>query len=278
MLESRNFSPSRQLAPYVRRYYIFRAELPAQFEILDNLLSETAFIRLLIRGDWAAKTQDGIWSGFGLAPFIGSNSRPMPVRVRGAFDVVGVALRAAGWAALFREPASELADTILPMEDIWGDAALRLHANVADAGPDDAAVIAVLEAALKARIAALDNAAPVETMLAFEEIARNDCTVLVSDVAARLGLSIRQFERISYATFGHAPKVVLRRSRFLDMAQAMRGFGAPSVEHLAALRYSDQSHRNREFRHFAGMTAGQFEKAVTPLFTTGLKLRAEGIY
>jgi len=42
------------------------------------------------------------------------------------------------------------------------------------------------------------------------------------------------------------------------------------------LRYFDQSHLNREFRHFFGMTPGQFEKATTPLFTAGLKLRADG--
>lgn len=278
MLQSRNSLPSPALAPYVRRFYVFRADLPAGLEIMDTLLSETAFIRLLIRGDWSAKGMDGNWSGFGTTPFVGANSRPMPVRVRGAFLVVGVAIRPAGWAGLFREPASDLADRIVPMEDIWGDSAVRLHADVAAAGEDDAAIVAVLEAALTARLAALGNVPPVRSMLDFEEVVRNDPIMLVGDVAARLGLSVRQFERICHATFGHGPKIVLRRSRFLDMAQAMRGFGAPSVEHLAALHYSDLSHRNREFRHFFGMTAGQFEKAVTPLFTAGLKLRAEGIY
>ena len=61
------------------------------------------------------------------------------------------------------------------------------------------------------------------------------------------------------------------------MATAMRGFSDPDQELLAALRYFDQSHRTREFRHFIGMTPGTFEKAVTPLLTAGLKLRAEGL-
>ncbi len=107
-------------------------------------------------------------------------------------------------------------------------------------------------------------------------IARHDSTMPVADAAARLRLSTRQLERICRATFGHTPKVVLRRSRFLDTSQAMRGFGEPSADQLAALRYFDQSHLNREFRHFFGMTPGSFERTATPLFTAGLKLRADG--
>ena len=57
------------------------------------------------------------------------------------------------------------------------------------------------------------------------------------------------------------------------MAAALRGFGNASDEELAALRYFDQSHRNREFRRFIGMTPGQFAATPTPLLTAGLELR-----
>ncbi|WP_443970511.1 helix-turn-helix domain-containing protein [Sphingobium sp. CR28] len=278
MLESRNYVPSAVLAPFVRRHYIFRADLPAEFELVDHILPETAFIRLLIAGDWAAKMPDGTWAQFGPCPLVGSCSQPLCVRVRGGFIVVGVSLRPGGWPSLFRQPASVVSDRVVATDDLWDGDAERLHRAVADAGNDDLAMIAVVEAALLARIAALGNISPSEPMLAFEEIAQQDCTVRVTDAADRLELSVRQLERHCHATFGHAPKMVLRRARFLDMAQALRGFGSPSQEHLAALGYIDQSHRNREFRHFFGMTAGKFEKAVTPLFTAGLKLRSEGLY
>lgn len=279
MLQSHNYIPCAAIASFVRRYYVFRAGLPSQMEIVDQLLSETAFIRLLVAGDWTAQLPDDSWCSFGLAPLIiGSNAQPMKVRVRGPFLVVGVSLRPGGWSGLFSQPASDLADRITPLAQLWGEPASRLYDEVVAAGEDDAAIIAVVEGMLLARLAAMGNPLPSPSMLAFEEMARNDCTLRVTDIADRLGLSVRQFERQCYAAFGHSPKTVLRRSRFLDMAQVMRGFGAPSSEHLAALRYTDQSHRNREFRHFFGMTPGAFEKAVTPLFTAGLKLRSEGLY
>ena len=73
------------------------------------------------------------------------------------------------------------------------------------------------------------------------------------------------------------PKAVLRRSRFLDMAAAVRGMRQPDEEEQAALRFSDQSHLNREFRYFIDMTPGTFEKAQTPLLNAVLQLRVDGL-
>ena len=276
LLLSRSYAPSDDLAAYVRRHYVFDARLPDDFVLIDKLMSETAMIRILLEGDWAAETADGQWSNFGRIPLMGPNGIPWRVRVRGPFLVVGVALRPCGWAGLFEDSAREIADGAVPLDRSWGDLGRQLLDDVAGAA-DDAAVVEAIERVLRRRLAALDGPPPSQAMALFEDIARHDSTIQVADAARRVGLSVRQLERHCYATFGHSPKVILRRSRFLDMAQAMRGFGDPSADQLAALRYFDQSHLNREFRHFFGLTPGQFEKVTTPLFTAGLKLRADGL-
>lgn len=276
LLLSRSYSPSDDLCGHVRRHYVFHAQLPDDFILIDKLMSETAMIRILLSGDWAAETGPGQWSTFGAIPLMGSNGIPWRVRVSGPFLVVGVALRPSGWAGLFNQPAREIADRAVPLSDYWGDLAQQLFDDVRDAS-DDAAVVKAIERALRTRLAALDGPPPSAQMARFEEIARNDSTIHVAEAARRVGLSIRQLERQCYATFGHSPKVILRRSRFLDMAQAIRGFGDPTADQLAALRYFDQSHLNREFRHFFELTPGQFERVTTPLFTAGLKLRADGL-
>jgi AraC-like DNA-binding protein len=177
---------------------------------------------------------------------------------------------------VFDVSAKEIADGAAPLGDLWGDLAERLHAEVV-AATDDAQIVAAIERAIRARLTRSHWRAPLATMAQFEEIARNDSTILIAAAAQQLGLSTRQLERQCYATFGHGPKAILRRSRFLDMTQAMRGFSEPSAEQLAALRYFDQSHLNREFRHFFGLTPGIFDRTPTPLFTAGLKLRADGV-
>ncbi len=274
MLLSRTYRPSADLAPYIRRFYVFEATLPEGAVIEDFLLAETAFVRCLIRGDWAAETSPGQWSTAGNVVFFGANSRPLRVRVKGGFAVTGFAIRPSGWHALFRDSHKSLSDKMLPLQQLWGEIADTMFAGVANAADDDAKLVA-MENALRERIA-LVHAPEIDIQMArFEAIARTDSTIRVEDAAKEIGLSMRQLERRCLATFGLSPKAVLRRSRFLDSAAAFRGFSNPNESELDALRYFDQSHMNREFKRYTGMTPRTFAKAVTPLQTAGLKLREE---
>lgn len=276
MLLSRNYAPSEALAPYVRRHYVFEARLPPGVTVIDRLLGETAFIRIPLEGSWHGERAPDQWRGARPIVVCGANARPFKVKVEGEFRIIGVALRPSGWRSLFDFPARDAADEVIPLGDCWGEAAGALRERVANT-PDDEAIVAAIEGAIADRIALSGGAPPDPRMRAFEDIARRESTIRVTDAAARLELSARQMERQCYAAFGHSPKAVLRRGRFLDMAQALRGFSSPSEEELAALRYFDQSHLNREFRHFIGMTPGAFAQAQTPLLTAALKLRADGL-
>lgn len=277
MLLSRTYRPSADLAPYIRRFYVFEAELPEGFGIEDFLLSETAFVRVLIKGDWAGETAPGEWSAPGRSLFFGANALPFKVRVRGSFAVAGAALRPSGWRALFGVSHSLYADRLLRLDEVWAESDSDL-AEAMESAADDAGKIAILEQAVRARLALLRRPAVDEELARFEVIARTDSTRLIEDIAAELGLSTRQFERRCQHGFGLTPKAVLRRSRFLDMAAALRGFSSPSEQDLAALRYYDQSHLGHEFKRFTGMTPAVFAQAVTPLQTAGLKLREESKY
>ncbi len=274
LLRSRNYPPSPALADVIARHYVFSVNAPDDFELVDRLLAETAFIRILIRGDWATEAALGQWTNVGRMVFSGPNARPLTVRVRGGFHVVGIAFCPAGWRTLFDHPANAYTDQMLSLHDLWGDASDRLFAAIAALrDDDDNAVVATIEAHLAALIQSRGGIVVEPAMAEFELIARTDSTIMIRDAATRIGMSSRQLERHCRASFGMSPKTVLRRSRFLDMASAMRGLSQPSEQELTELRYYDQSHRNREFRHFIGMTPGQFAQTPTPLLTAGLELR-----
>lgn len=123
MLLSRNYPPSPEMAPYIARHYVFSANLPDDFTLVDQLLSETAFIRILLCGDWAGELSPGNWVCPGKVLFFGPNACPLRVRVHGGFDVVGVALRPCGWNALFDRPTSDFVDRMLRLGEVWGDRA-----------------------------------------------------------------------------------------------------------------------------------------------------------
>jgi len=275
VLLSRNYPPSPHLAHFIRRHYVFVADLPNDLEIIDQLLSETAFVRILLRGDWAAETAPDEWTKAGRCVLFGANANPLRVRVRGPFTVAGFGIKPGGWRALFAQSADGFTNRMVPLADAWGSIADAMFASVAAAKTDEA-MVAAMEAAIAAQLAKIGRPREDPLITRFEAMARLDSTAKIEDVAALLGKSVRQIERLCLKSFGMSPKAVLRRARFLDMATAMRGFSNPSEVQLAGLRYFDQSHLNREFRTFVGMTPGQFRKATTLLLTAGLKLRSEG--
>lgn len=274
---SRTYRPSPDLAPYVRRFYVFEAELPEELVIEDFLLSETAFIRVLIKGDWAGEIAPQVWNRPGRVLFFGANALPFKVRVQGSFSVAGAALRPSGWRSLFRTSHQDYADRLLRLDEVWHTPTDSLEAEMVGAS-DDAGKIAALEQALRARLDRIGRRKVDDRLARFETIARTDPTRRIEDIADELDLSMRQFARRCQTGFGLTPKAILRRSRFLDMATAMRGFSSPSEQDLAALRYYDQSHLGREFKRFTGMTPTVFAGAITPLQTAGLKLREESKY
>jgi hypothetical protein len=91
MLLSRSYRPSLGLAPYIRRYYVFEAELPGDMVIEDLLLAETAFVRCLLKGEWQGEVAPGNWSHPDKMLFFGANEKPFKVLVQGSFKVAGFA-------------------------------------------------------------------------------------------------------------------------------------------------------------------------------------------
>lgn len=277
MLLSRTFKPSPDLAPFIRRFYIFEAELPPEMVIEDFLLSETAFIRCLLRGDWKGEIAPLVWSQPGKTLLFGANELPFKVRVQGSFTVVGIALRPSGWRALFSQSHREFKDRMFTLQDAWGSLADDIQTEVEKAADDDA-IIAAFENGIHKRLDSMGTRRIDKQIAKFEVIARTNSGIKVDVAAREVGLSVRQLERRCHLTFGLSPKAILRRSRFLDMATAMRGFSSPSEADLAEMRYFDQSHIAREFKRFTRMTPTAFANAITPLQTAGLKLREESKY
>lgn len=272
-MQSVHRAPSDQLSQIIARHYLFKVALPDDYVLEDSLLSETAFIRILLKGDWTALMPEGDWRNVGPMVFFGPNSRPLKVRCQGSFEVIGIAIRPAGWHLLFDQPAHYYTDAMIGLGDVWGEDSQRLHQAVLAAGGQIDRIVAAVETLLLERVAQRGGGSPDQAMLAFERIARFDSIRKIADICDELQIAPHTLERHCRAAFGMTPKRVLRRSRFLDMASVKRGLFEPGEEILAALRYTDQSHLNRDFKEFIGMTPGQFDQTPTPLLTAGLELR-----
>jgi AraC-like DNA-binding protein len=95
----------------------------------------------------------------------------------------------------------------------------------------------------------------------------------VAQLSARSGLPVRSLERIAKNVFGFAPKLLLRRQRFLrSLAQFMLD---PSLAWLETMddHYHDQAQFIRDFHRFRGMTPSAYAALPHPILSAAAHAR-----
>jgi AraC-like DNA-binding protein len=262
-------APSADLAPYVARYFITIFDRPEQSVLEDFLLHETAYVRVPTIGRWATQVRGG-WVEYEGPMLFGAQRKCFPVRCTGPVVAAGFAIRPGAWRTFSTERADQLADRLTTIDSFWGR---RLRWACEDTY-DHEQTFARLETVAREQLE-WSGVAPDPVCERFEAIARADPVRSVGEIAGELDTTPRRLDQLVRDHFGHMPKTVLRRSRFLDMAAVMRGMAVPDEDELARMRFYDASHLNREFRLFVDMTPAQFERTPTPLMTPGLEIRQQ---
>lgn len=262
-------TPPPAVAEHIARFFVTIIERPGDALLEDFLLHEFAYVRVPLVGTWETLV-DGVWVAYEGPMLFGAQQRRFEVRCRGPVIAAGFMIRPGGWFSFCDEPADRMSDRLVPLDGGWGAALRWATADVYDLEQ----TFERLEQVVRERV--IVRAAPVDPVsAAFERIARVDPVRPVAEIAAEFGMSGRRLDRAVRSHFGHLPKTVLRRSRFLDMAAVMRGLAVPTADELAELRFYDASHLNREFREFVGMTPAQFRRSPTLLFTPMLEVRQQ---
>jgi AraC-like DNA-binding protein len=259
------------LSPWVARLYATRMDLPDGLAIDCGLVADTASIRVMLHGSSSATTRDGDEDYGRSVLLFGSQSRRMPVTVRGRFAAVGIAFRPGACHVLGGPSAGTVIDRVVPFEDLGGDSEELLAKFDPDGEPDE--WLDTLERDMIPRIAKRGARAPEAVTSAFDLAAFENPNQKIGDIADQLECSKRRLERIVRRYFGMSPKQVLRRARALDMAAALRGVADAEEADAVALRYYDQSHLTRDFIDFFGMTPMQFVQRPQPLMTNTLEIR-----
>ena len=221
---------------------------------------------------WAQVTPDGsgreglvlpdacsdlIWEQGRGAYVAGPDTGPVRTVMTGSTVIFGVRFRPSAGGPALGVPLSELRDQRVDLVDLRCRDAGRLPGTL---DPDTAAARTL---DLAARLIADAELDPVATWAA---ALLADPQVRTGDVAAEIGLSLRQLRRRCHAAVGYGPKTlqrVLRFRRFVsridaDVPARQTSRGRPDTHDLAALAaqagYADQAHLTRECRALAGLT------------------------
>jgi AraC-like DNA-binding protein len=169
---------------------------------------------------------------------------------------VGAQLHAGAASLVLGVSADEIAERHTRLDEIWGSIVFEMRERIALAGPPDRQ-LALFESLLAARLPRVRALHPAVA----EALARFDPAADVRALVARSGYSHRRFAELFRRAVGLAPKRFARVRRFQRALEQAAAQAEPSWADLAlGAGYSDQSHFNREFREFAGVTPGRYRQ------------------
>ncbi len=174
---------------------------------------------------------------------------------------VGVQFQPGAACLLFGVPANELAGKHFRLEDLWGRGAVDSARQQLQEEHKPTRRLELLESLLATRLPGVRGMHPAVAMALQRFAAQAD----VHDVVRDSGYSHRRFIALFHEAVGLTPKLYSRVQRFQRaLARVARDRASTWVDLALAAGYSDQSHFNREFLEFAGVTPGEYRK-ILPL-------------
>jgi AraC-like DNA-binding protein len=273
---SNNRAPADDLAPWVARVYATKVEMDPGATMHCGLISDTPVMRVLFSGDWTARTRDGFGRYRQSALLFGAHTKRMPVSVSGSFATVGVALKPGAMLALKGPGAEDTLDRIILYDHIYGHEEWGTSRQMIEWFDPDAPAERWLKVAeiLVRQLVERSRAKPPQPVIAaFDKAVFATPNLNLAEFAEEHGIERRRLERQIKRAYGQSATQVLRRARALDIASHLLGVAHDSEAEAAALRFFDQSHMIREFRHFFGITPRQFARTPQPFMTLTLEAR-----
>ena len=271
----RFFMPSPPLAPYITTYYLVEARLPGGGGMVEDWLHpEWGNLRISGGGQWQA--------AIGAAPLtdgprmIASGPTSLCAHfTMGHGRCWGIGLLPAGWARFIDAPADAHSDSFCDAFSTKDFAALTGLAACVDANrPDAAAEAARFDAYLCDLLGQRPQSPAEQRIQQAHAMLMNKDVATVGEMSEQLAMSPRSLERLSLRAFGFAPKLLLRRQRFLrSLAQFMLD---PSLAWIRTLdcHYVDQAHFVRDFKRFMTMSPSAYAALDHPVLRAAARARA----
>jgi AraC-like DNA-binding protein len=167
-------------------------------------------------------------------------------------SVIGIHFKPGGAFPFFAEPAAELHNLHVSLEDLWGREARLLRERVLEAPTPDMK-FQVLEACLiEQAFKPLERHRAVGFALGlFRNIHTAPAMARVSD---QIGISSRRFIQLFSNEVGLTPKLYCRVRRFQQVLQTIHGgIEVEWVDLAADCGYFDQAHFIHDFKAFSGI-------------------------
>lgn len=244
--------PDPDLRAYVTFYYFVEAFEP----LTDFLYPEWGNVRLSLAGEWMVLNDPRDPPAPGRRLLFGPTDRRGKIVTQGG-ATAGFGLTPLGWDRLIGGDAGAMANRAREMDCELGVDTAKLQADLIANRGDDCAGAARLDRVLLRLLASRPPSPPV--VLVTDKVLRQRPPD-VDTFAEAVGVAPRTLHRVCMRAFGFPPKRLLRRQRFLQTLGLIRVSPDSPFGPLINDAYFDQSHFNRDFRDFMGMTAREYAR------------------
>jgi AraC-like DNA-binding protein len=273
---ARFYAPPDDLRGWFTTFYYTEID-PGEAGLLrDSLHPEWGGLRFFSPGGPEAWTDAGLRVSGTMFQATGPTSHPVHFAIP-KVRFWGLGLLPLGWAKAVGQPASALANVICdgqisPAFTRFLPLAETLFSNQPNEAAELDRIIAFFRQ-LK------PHPLPDERrLLAIHAALVDPEVVMVTDLVERVAASQRTVERLCLRHFGFAPKLLLRRQRFMrSLAQFMLD---PSLKWIGAIdsSYHDQAQFVRDFHEFMGVTPREYAAQPHPVLERFVheRLKAHG--
>ena len=261
----RFFPPHPSLSPYVSTYYLTEVNSVTGERVTDHLHPEWANLRFIGGVLPLASIGTGPLEEVHKFSVTGPTSRACQFAA-GPMRAWGIGLLPLGWSRFVSASADVYADRIINgAEDSAFEQLAVLAPSLNNDDPDTKGEVSAIDAHLMALLREpADNEEQRRIGIAHKALLDSEVST-VSQFSDLVGMSPRTAERLSRRAFGFAPKLLLRRQRFLrSLSQVMLD---PSMRWINTLdgHYHDQAHFARDFSRFMGMSAREYARLDHPI-------------
>ena len=188
---------------------------------------------------------------------VGQMKHFLEIEPTGEAGFMAVRFRPQGAYLFFRPPMSEVADSAVPLSEVWNDRANEYTERVALAREMMTRLRIIESMLLEAMHANERRDHAVERGVQLIQNCAEPRSV--KELASIIGLSNRQLARRFQNAIGMTPKEFVGVTRFIRAARRLRTRVDTTLTETAhECGYFDQAHFNHDFREFAGLTPGEF--------------------
>jgi len=265
------FAPSPQLSCYVQTIWIFDSVSDGSAGKVQRIVPDGHTELILHYGNLFHEVPESS-SSTGPATllkqsrvlFAGQISRPLILQPGATCGVIGIRFRPAGARALLGLAMHELTDIRLNMQDVWcRDSELLLDEVHSQRTPAER--VAAVEIFLKRKLDTI-RIAPDALVAGCVDLLQQSAGLMTIDtLAMTANLSGRQLERRFLNHVGIPPRLLASIFRFRRVFTSIEQGAVPSArwtDAALATGYFDQSHMNRDFKRFAGLSPQAFYRGL----------------